>query len=304
MIYANDRLSAESKAVLSGFRVVEPPADDSSLAECEVLITWPHRFDADLFRRMPRLRAIQTLSAGVDWLNFSVIPAEVKVFSNVGGYDWPVSEHVWGLIIGMAKGVNVRKQETRTRPIRGRTLLVLGAGSIGAEVARIGRAGFSMRTIGISRSVKSPELYDETHTLDDLKGVIGHADVVADLLPLTNLTRGVLDYETLKLLKRDSIIVNAGRGETIVEEAMNRLLRERPDVRYGTDVFWRREGRENFDSPLWELPNFGGTLHTGGDGFTESLSVAQVSAAENVRRFLTSGSARNMVNREDYAVSA
>jgi len=131
--------------------------------------------------------------------------------------------------------------------------------------------------------------------------VIGRADVIAVALPLSKRTLGLINYDLLKRTKDKSIMVNVGRGEVVVEEDVYRVLRERPTFRFGTDVFWRKGGREDFNSKLWELPNFTGTPHTaGGNANQEVLRNALVNAAENVRRLLETGRADNEVKIEDY----
>lgn len=100
-----------------------------------------------------------------------------------------------------------------------------------------------------------------------LKEIVPRVDVIVDTLPLNNETRGVLNYEVLKNVKHGVIIVNVGRAETIVEDDIYRLLLERKDVRFGTDVFWRKNGKEEFNNnKLWELENFIGTPHIAGAG--------------------------------------
>ena len=301
MIIATDKLHEEARNVLKGFGLVEATADDSTLARCEVLMTWPSKLSLTLLANMKRLRAIQTISAGVDDIDFAAIPPTVKVFSNVGAYTDPVAEHAWGLLLGVAKGTSVRKAKTEPYILKGKTLLVLGCGAIGSEVARIGREAFGMKTIGVSRSFKFPEVFDRRLPTDKLVDAIGEADAIVDSLPLNLQTRSILDQTILSMAKNKVVIVNVGRAETIDEVSITRKLKERPETRFATDVFWRRSGKEDFKSPLWDLPNFGGSLHTaGGFGSEDTLRYAELKAAENVRLLLTSGRAENQVRVEDY----
>ncbi|MBI3858780.1 MAG: 3-phosphoglycerate dehydrogenase [Thaumarchaeota archaeon] len=289
----------EAAAILSGYDVYEVGASEDVVGSCEVLMAWPSRVEAGLIGKMTSLRMVQSLSAGVDALPLAAIPDTVEVFSNAGAYTEPVAEHAWGLLLGLAKGVQTRKQRTIPRKLRGRTLLVVGAGEIGSEVAMLGKS-LQMRIIGVSRSFKKPELYDARHHPSDLKNVIGSADAVVLSLPLTKQTRDLIDYDTLARCGQNVLVVNVGRGETVVEEDLIRWLKERPGSRYATDVFWKREGKEVFDTLAWELPNFGGTLHNSGVPLGETLTVPFVRAAQNVRRFLETGEAANRVDLADY----
>ncbi len=186
--------------------------------------------------------------------------------------------------------------------LRSKTLLVLGCGAIGAEVARLARESLGMATIGVSRSFRSRELFDERHPAADLGAVVGRADLIVDCLPLTVATRSLIDSGILSKAKEDAILVNVGRGETVDEGSLMKWLRERPESRYATDVFWKREGKEVFDSPVWDLPNFGGTIHTAAAQDPEALRRAHLMAAENVKRFLETGAASNEVDMKDYLV--
>ncbi|MBP1357016.1 MAG: 3-phosphoglycerate dehydrogenase, partial [Sulfolobus sp.] len=210
------------------------------------------------------------------------------------------AEHTWALILSLAKGIGLRKR-VESYQITGKTMLILGGGGIGSEVARIGKEAFDNFVIGLSRSFRKPEYFDVKDSLMKLREYIGKVDIIVDTLPLNKFTRNILNYDTLRLVKERVIIVNVGRGETIDEDGIYRLLVERPSVRFGTDVFWRRNGKEDFENKLWNLENFIGTLHTaGGYASQEVLDRAKEKACENVYKLLTTGDAENKVRKEDY----
>ncbi|HUI86766.1 MAG TPA: NAD(P)-dependent oxidoreductase [Nitrososphaerales archaeon] len=301
MIFSTARLHEPARELLSGFGLVEHDADDATLAKCDVLFTLPHRVTPDLMRRMPNLRAIQSYSAGVDGLDYAAVPKNVRIYSNSGGFTRPVAEQAWSLVLSLAKGANVRRKRVLPRLLRGKTLVVLGCGAIGSEVARIGREAFSMKTVGVSVTFTVPEAFDERRDPGSLAGAVAKADVIVDALPLNKDTVSILDYKVLKRMKAEAILVNVGRGETVDREGVTRLLRERPETRFGTDVFWRTGGKEDFETPLWDMENFAGTFHSAVFGRDDALAEAEVMAAENIRRFLTIGDAMNRVDRGEYA---
>jgi D-3-phosphoglycerate dehydrogenase / 2-oxoglutarate reductase len=298
-IFVTDSLPQRAREVLGAFQIFEREADDSQLAECQALICWPHRTRGELLHKMKSLRMVQAMSAGVDGFDFASLPAEAQLFSNAGAFTESVSEHAWGLLLGVAKGVHLRNQRSTPRKLRGKTLLVLGGGSIGSAVARLSKS-LGMRTIGVSRSFGDPAAFDEMHPLSALQDKIGEADAVVMALPLTKATRGVVTYELLARAKAAAIVVNVGRGESVDEEGLLRWLKERPESRYATDVFWTKGGREVYDTPAWELPNFAGTLHISGGPLGEDLSEMKVAAALNVRRYFETGTARNHVEVGEY----
>ncbi len=292
-------MPAEAKSILSGFDVFESKADDELLARCEALICWPSRAKGETLKKMKNLKMVQTLSAGVDFFDFGSLPPDAQVFSNAGAYTENVAEHVWGILLGVAKGIHIREQKTTPRRLRGKTLLVVGCGAIGSEVARLSQA-LGMKVIGVSRSFKSPELYAEMHPLSKLADVMPAADAVVITLPLTNKTRGSVNYSVLAKAKEAVEVVNVGRGETVPEDDLIRWLRERPESRFATDVFWFREGRESFVTAAWELPNFAGTLHVSGLPSGEDLTGVKVAAAWNVKRYFETGNAVNHVDISEY----
>lgn len=254
----------------------------------------------ELVPRMPSLEIIQTFSAGVDGLPFELIPFKVKLFSNAGAFSLPVAEHAWALVLALAKNINL-KNRTESYILTKKTLLVLGGGGIGTKVARIGKAAFGMKTVGVSRSFQEPDAFDERWTVERLAEIIQEADICVLALPLTKHTKGMFNYSLLTKMKEKSILVNVGRAEVVVEHDLAKLLAERPSFRFGTDVFWRRNGLEKFDIELWSYPNFMGTPHTAGaDSNPEVLSQAIVRAADNVRLILTTGRGQNEVRRDDY----
>lgn len=265
----------------------------------QVLMATPAEVIA-LAPNMPGLQFIQTFSAGVDGLPFELMPPSVRVFSNAGAFSLPVAEHAWALVLALAKNVNSKKR-AESYILTGKTLVVVGGGGIGSKVAEIGRRAFSTRSVGISRSFHRPEVFDELLTTDKLLETVKRADICVLALPLTKHTEGLFDYSLLSSMKEKSIMVNVGRAEVVVEHDLIRVLQERPGFRFGTDVFWKKKGREDFDTELWSYPNFMGTPHTAGaDSSPEVLSEAIARAAENVRSILTTGKGQNEVRRDDY----
>jgi phosphoglycerate dehydrogenase-like enzyme len=293
-----ESLPPEGAEALSSFEIIGPE-DESAFPRCQAIICWPGRAKGELLGRLASLKMVQTLSAGVDGLDFHSLPPGARVFSNAGAYTDSVAEHAWGLLLGVAKGVQLRNQRTTPRRLGGKTLLVIGCGSIGSEVARISKS-IGMMTVGVSRSFKSPERFDEKHPLSALPEVIHKADAVVMALPGSKTTREILGYDVLRRAKETVIIVNVGRGDCVQEDGLISWLKERPESRFATDVFWIKDGREAYGTAAWDLPNFAGTLHTSGAPLGEDLVGVRVAAALNVKRFFETGSALNRVDIGEY----
>lgn len=298
-IFVTATLPVKARSILRKFEVFEGVADDTTLADCQVLMAWPTRVGKELVEKLRSLKMVQALSAGVDGLDFESLPNDVEVFSNAGAYTESVAEHAWGLLLGAAKGLHCRKHKLVPRKLRGGTILVIGCGSIGSEIARLAKS-LGMKTVGVSRSFKAPEIFDQKCGMGDLPKVIGTADAIAIALPLTKKTEGVVGYDTLILSKESVTVVNIGRGNTVSEDGLVRWLQDRPESRFATDVFWKSGGKETFDTEAWNFPNFSGTLHISGTPLGDNLEYPMVEAAKNVLMFLETGHALNRIELTDY----
>lgn len=299
-IFVNDSLGEVAARILAAYEIVGPEADEASLAGCDAAMVWPLRVSDATWKSLSGLRAVQTFTAGVDAVNFKLIPQGAQVLWNSAFAD-AVGEHAWALLTGTAAGVHLRKAKATPHTLRNGRLVVVGCGAIGSEVARIGRESLSMKTVGVSRSFRHPEYFDETHPLSDLDAVVATADALVLALPLSVKTLSLFDYGTLSRTKDTVVIANVGRGELVEEDALFRLLTERPETRYVTDVFWQSGGKESFDTKLWELDNFAGTLHVAGTrGGPDAMEQVKAAASENLRLFLTTGRANNQIDRRDY----
>ncbi|WP_449462070.1 2-hydroxyacid dehydrogenase [Tardisphaera miroshnichenkoae] len=298
MIFSTEKLPEAAREILKKWEVVEE--DASRLSEAEVIMGW--RITPEMIASAPKLKAIQTFSAGVDHLPFSAIPKGVRIFSNAGAYSVPVAEHAWALLLHLAKGINVmdkQKAVSYPRQLNGKTLLVLGAGGIGQEIARIGKC-FGMKTQGISRHPRQSSAFDEVYGLESLDNLLPQADFIAVALPLNKDSRKILDVRRLSLIKKDCVMVNVGRGDVVDQEAIYDLLTRNPDFRYGTDVWWHEPQGEGAHLPFTQLENFAGTPHIAGGALKDTGDLAKLAASRNVAKFMETGKADNEVNVADY----
>ncbi len=176
-------------------RLVPPePAPLPDLAEVELFVPLGRSRKAllDLLAGGGgRLRVIQTLSAGVDWL-IGRVPEHVSVCNARGVYDAPLAEWVVGAILAMQRGL-VQSRDAQARrewdvieppELLGRRVVVLGLGSIGTAIADRLRP-FGVEVIGVGRTAR-----DGVRGLADLDDVLRDAEILVDILPLTGETKG------------------------------------------------------------------------------------------------------------------
>jgi phosphoglycerate dehydrogenase-like enzyme len=241
-----------------------------------------------------RLRTIQTLSAGVDWL-VGKVPAHVSVHNARGVYDGPLSEWVVGAILAMQRGhIQSRDQQAKATweffepdELEGRRVVILGMGSIGSAIADRLRP-FGVDLVGVGRSAR-----DGVRALADLDSLLPTADILVAMLPLTSETRGILDERRLALLHDGALLVNAGRGRTVDTAALTREL-ESGRIRAALDVVDPEPLPP--EHPLWALKNVLISPHMAGDSPSTTIRCFQL-AGDQVRRFAAGEPLLNEVPR-------
>jgi phosphoglycerate dehydrogenase-like enzyme len=176
------------------------------------------------------------------------------------------------------------------RELHGQTLVLVGLGDIGREVARLGKA-LGMRTVGVRRHPSGgspggsdpPPFTDEVHAADRLPELAGRADAMVVSLPLTDQTAGLLDRATIERLPPSCIFVNVGRGGVVDEAALVDALRQRRIAGAVLDVFATEPLPP--DSPLWTLPNVLVSPHGAALSEHENERIVALFVA-NLRRYL------------------
>jgi phosphoglycerate dehydrogenase-like enzyme len=241
-----------------------------------------------------RLRVIQTLSAGVDWL-VGRVPEGVMVCNARSVFDGPLAEWVVGAILALQRGL-VRARDAQAQrdwapfepdELAGRRIVILGFGSIGNAVADRLRP-FGVEIIGIARTRRAGVL-----GLEDLDDVLPGAEILVNLLPLTTDTAGFLDARRLGLLPDGALLVNAGRGPTVETTALLVEL-ERGRLRAVLDVTDPEPLPPGH--PLWTLPNVLISPHIAGDSPGATVRAFAL-AGDQVRRFAAGQPLINQVAR-------
>lgn len=145
-------------------------------------------------------------------------------------------------------------------PLRGKTLGILGFGSVGRPVARVGLA-LGMRVLVYSRSLSEEAAYLENVVSADLETVLRKSDVISIHLPLNAETRGLLGTSRIAQMKDGVILINTARAAIIEEHPFLEALRTGKIAMAGLDVYWEEPLPD--DHPLKRLPNVVMTPHIG-----------------------------------------
>jgi phosphoglycerate dehydrogenase-like enzyme len=214
------------------------------------------------FHRMPALRVVQLLSAGADaWVDR--VPDPVTLCDARGVHDSSTSE--WAVTATLSYlrrfPAFVRAQERRewvpagSDELAGKRVLIVGAGSIGAAIARRLHP-FEVRLTLVARTAR-----DGVHGVDELPDLLPDADVVILVVPLTPATTRLVDADFLAAMPDGSLLVNAARGPVVDTDALTAALSA---GRIAAAVDVTDPEPLPADHPLWGLPNFLLTPHVGG----------------------------------------
>ena len=238
------------------------------IEEAEALIISATHYNADVAKelkdRAKKLRWMQSAAIGYDnYVNFG-IPDGVTLCNAAGLKGGTVSEHAFALLISLMHGVQhleryrAKKEwqgdlaRTNITPLDGRTIAIIGYGSIGKELGRKAKA-FDMNVIGISRSGTGDENSDQAITVDQMLDVLPEADVVAVALPSNPESENLVDAKAFAAMKPGAVFVNVGRGLTMDQNALIKGLQSGQLGGAGLDVFEVEPLPD--DSPLWTMDN-------------------------------------------------
>jgi phosphoglycerate dehydrogenase-like enzyme len=279
--YDSDKLGPPPR----GVDVVADPGRD-------VEFVVPRWEDLPALDEMPALRVVQVLSAGVDWIADRV-PAGVTLCSARGARDRAMAEWVMAAILADAKGAReVAEQQARRHwelvklgDASNLRVLVLGFGSIGRALAAM-LAAFDCEAVGVARRAR-----DGIHGTDELPALLPQADVVVNLLPLTEATRAAVGAAEFAAMRDGALYVNAGRGATTDTAALVDALRT-GRIRAVLDVVDPEPLPA--DHPLWTAPNVILSPHSAGDTPAADRAAWALAAAQ-LRRYVAGEPLENVV---------
>ena len=307
--------SARTRLQQAGVEVLFDPAlkDDALLDALEahdpdVLVVRSTKVRAEHLGAARALQLVVRAGAGVNTIDLDAASGLGVYVSNCPGMNAvAVAELAFAHILNAdrrvadavadLRGGSWQKKATakKARGLKGRTLGVIGLGSIGAEVVKRGRA-FEMDVVAWSPSLddaraeamgirRAPSVLD----------VAAQADVLTVHLALNPATRGFIGPAIFEKLKRGAIFVNTSRGEVVDEPALAKAVRDKK-LLAGLDVFCGEPGADgDWSTPLMKLPGVYGTPHVGA-----STEQAQEAVADEAVRVIldwqATGSAPNCVN--------
>jgi D-2-hydroxyacid dehydrogenase (NADP+) len=254
------------------------------------------------------LRWVHFASAGVEKsLNQTLLArTKVKLSGSTGIHAAAISEYVLMMMLAFSKGLrNAYRFQDKHEwhfealsagkfDLEGKTVGIIGLGSIGLRVARLSKA-FGIKVIGTVNRPRRLPYVDKVYPPSRLDDLLGRADFVILAVPLTDMTFHLIGEHELSIMKPGSYLINIGRGRLVDEKALIVALQQMKIAGAALDVFEKEPLPA--DSPLWEMEQVSVTPHY--SGMAENLweKVAQ-RFCENAIRFKQGRRLVGIVNRK------
>jgi phosphoglycerate dehydrogenase-like enzyme len=268
------------------------------LAEADILFDFDQTHLADLPELAPKVRWIQSTSSGIGpFVERMGYPQRMPdtIFTRASGvHAQPLAEFCVMVMLMFRKGLFRILRDQRRRhweryagtDLAERTLVVVGVGAVGTEVARMAKS-LGMRVIGVDLPgfLFDPESshLDEFRPVSELHAVLPTAEHLVLIAPHTPLTEGMIGAGELALLPEGAVLINIARGALVDEGALIQALTSGHLAGAGLDVFAEEPLPQ--DSPLWDIPNVLVSPHSASTSDRENGRITDL-FRENLQRFL------------------
>ena len=257
-----------------------------------------------LAEKAPRLKLVQVLGAGVDFmLPFDWVPKGLTLTTNCGAHVPKASQSAqMALLMANAQIPKLMTAQRRrewnrifTPTVAGRTLLIVGVGHIGGGAAEEAKK-LGMKVIGIRRSTTPHPAVDEMHGPTALHDLLPRADIVLVNISLTSTTRFIIGREEFKRMKRGAAFINMSRGGLVDPKALEEALRTDQLGCAIIDVTYPEPLPPG--SSLWDAPNLLITPHVLSDDLEQYIPRTLDIFFDNVRRQIAGKPFTNVVDTE------
>ncbi len=250
----------------------------------------------------PNLKWVQIASSGYDSADIKALKDNNILFTNAKGvYSIPIAEDIFCKMLMFArKSIDsvLNKQQAEWQrddyglfEVYGRTMGILGTGSIAAETAKRAKA-FNMNVLGYNRSGKNEKYFDEIYTGKALDVLVKTSDVIVCTLPYSPKTEKLVNDRFLDMMKSSAVFINVARGRIVDEKALINALKQNKIAGAGLDVFENEPLPK--ESPLWKAGNVIITPHTA--GLSDKINKRLVGLFEdNLNAYLSNGEMLNEV---------
>jgi glyoxylate reductase len=268
------------------------------------------KIDAEVFDAAPKLKIVSQMAVGYDNIDVNEATKRgIYVTNTPGVLTETTADLAWALLMAIARRIVEADKYVRTgqwkvswhpsmllgKDVYGATIGIVGAGRIGAAVARRAK-GFNMKILYYDVVPMPPEVEKEVGARRvDLETLLKESDFVSIHVPLTKETYHMINEERLRLMKKTAYIINNARGSIIDEKALYKALKEGWIAGAALDVF--EQEPTPVDNPLLKLENVVVAPHIGSASFETRSRMAEM-VAENLVAFFQGKVPPNLVNPE------
>ena len=265
----------------------------------------PHLGDTDILFAPSDARSPELVKAAPNLKWFASFFAGVDPLLAPGAYGVTIAEHLIMVTLTLMRRYPEYQQivsqksfrhDLILRSIHGSTIVICGTGDIGSKFAQRLRPFCPAKVIGVNRTGRQAEGFDEIYTIDRLDEVLPMADVLALTLPGTPLTTNLITRERLARMKQDAYLINIGRGSCLDQEALAEALNSGALAGAALDVFRTEPIPEN--DPIWDAKNLIITPHCSGQmtlRYTRDTLVDMF--CENLGRFCQNQPLNHVIDR-------
>jgi D-3-phosphoglycerate dehydrogenase / 2-oxoglutarate reductase len=282
------------------------------LVDAEVIVNGFGNIDKTIIDGCPNLQLIQQTGIGIDNVDVSYCTSKSIFVANVPlANAVSVAEHTLFLILYLSKNIlsadtnnhiSERRARTLGSEIQGKTLVIIGLGATGLEVAKRAKS-FGMHVIAVTKNpfLKKPGGVDKAYFVDNLGGSeilsesVSRADYISLHTPLTEQTKNMIGPKEFALMKKSSFLVNVARAAIVDRDALFTALYSNKISGAAFDVFWEEPPDPN--DRLLKLENFILTPHIAGWTIESVDTIARI-IATNLERFAQAQIPLTIVNQE------
>ena len=297
-----DKISSVLPTVIYGFSADDEIAD--RISDADVVLTNKCRITKEVFERCPNIKYIGLFATGYNNIDIKEAKARGCVVSNVPGYSTnAVAQHTFALILNRYSGVAAYDQTVKNGDwcysklfsyfnipffeLAGKTIGIVGYGAIGKAVKRIAEA-FNMNILVHTRSYPKDESGIRVVSLEEL---LKESDIVSLHCPLTDETAGLINKDTLALMKPSAMLVNTSRGGAVVERDLADALNSGKIAAAALDVLDREPMDVN--CPLRNAKNCCITPHIAWAPLETRIRLIDM-VSDNLKNYLAEHPANNV----------
>ncbi|NLV36484.1 MAG: D-2-hydroxyacid dehydrogenase [Clostridiaceae bacterium] len=276
--------------------------DNSVLLEANAIIGNPPPMK---IRESKNLEWLQLQMAGIgEFAKENMLPDGAVLTNASGAFGLAISEYMLGVLLQLFYNLHIYRDKQiqadwsysgQAQSIYNSTALVIGLGDIGGEFARRLKA-LGAYTIGIRRKdALKPDYMDELHLMDQLEALLPRADIVALSLPGTSLTNNIINKDTLRLMKKNAVLINVGRGNAVDTDALCDALEGGLIAGAALDVTAPEPLPK--EHRLWKIKNAIITPHiSGGFSLQETFERIVRISADNLEAYMSGKKLKNVVD--------